>query len=251
MIQGTTFTDPTIPKIYKDKWIDAATLFLFDLKNKYCTGEVTKLVNLAVLKNLVDDAPTAVCKLSAGELTLSGGGIYLPGPLNYIDLGSTYDLVALNNPSFVMMVWVMQDDNFSAQSYQGIIGRSLGGGTSIQYRIDTNGGGPWGGLMNNAAGTSLQLTATGNNARNVPTQLALSWESGVARLYVNGAQVGSGNIAAPSGATAANTWVGNMQGGTYNFKGKIYRWGMKLLSPGNSAASQVTADYAANMSRFS
>lgn len=249
-IPGITFTDTTLPKLYRDGWIDANTLFLFDLGNSYCTGGKTTLANNDTLLNLVDGAPVGTVKLTA-SLPITGSGIYLPGGLNYVDLGSTYDLIALGTPNFVLTCWVMQDNNFSTANYQGIIGRSTGGATSIQYMIGTAGDASYGSRMRNAAGTAADISAGGTNAKNVAAQLALSWVNGTATFYLNGVSTGSAALTAPLATAAVNTWVGNMASGTNGFKGKIFRWGMKTLPSTTTAASQVTADYTMNSNRYS
>lgn len=105
------FTDNSLPFLYPDAIMNKGSLFLFDFTNKNCWDPSTAITNNAVIKNLVEGAPTA--KLNINSSTdfsfIKNKGFKYADDKNTISsnilVGNGTDLFQSEN-DFAISIWV-------------------------------------------------------------------------------------------------------------------------------------------------
>ena len=105
------FTDPTIPKLYRDKVITAGTKYCFDSKDTYSYAkQAAPAAGLDAWKNLLDGGPAATF---AGVVGFAGGGFsFFPTANEYITLPAV-GIAAPNADAFVAIIWIKLGANVS------------------------------------------------------------------------------------------------------------------------------------------
>ena len=250
---SSAFTDTALPKLYRDSLINAGSLMLFVFANLFCFAKQATPIATDTFLNLVDGAPNASIHYS-NAMGFAGGGVFLPGygggDSTYIDLGDNYDLAALGSPDFLQIAWIKQNPaSYDTVSNQGIWGRSNGISTAnCQFMLEMNP--PLVGRVSNGT-INVNLSAGGSFAPPVGvTQIAQAWVNGTLNLYANGAFMASAALAGPlNNPAGARAKIGAIQN---FFKGYVYRTYLENLTVSSkNPATQVLADYNANVSRFS
>lgn len=251
---SSVFTAAGLPRLYRDSILNAGSLCLFDFANTYCFPKQAAPVSGDTFVNLVDGAPGGVVANYSNAFGFAGGGIFIPGyggaTSSYIDLGDNYNLSALGSPDFLQIAWVKQDAaSYDTVSNQGIWGRSNDISTAnCQFHLEMNS--QLSGRVSNGTTNVNPVAGSGFAAPIAKTQIAQAWVNGVLYIYANGVLVSSAGIAGPlNNPAGARAKIGAIQ----NFwKGYVYRTYLENLTvSGKSAATQVLADYNANVSRFS
>ncbi|MBO0951218.1 hypothetical protein [Fibrella forsythiae] len=249
-LSGTTFTDPTLPKLYRDSILNAGSMLLFDFKTlaTYAGGVAPAagmLANGFAMNNLVDAAPAAtvngatVAYNAAGAIEFNGSG--------NLTFGDNYNL-ASSNADFLNIMWIKM--TAASAAYAQLFGRSTtttAGNT--QYRLDMGADGltPRGsaGGANNIG--TVTIPPTSAQALNTVFQVAYSRVGTAINAYWNGIKIRDYTAFNETGLANPAT-TPNMGGGV---KGLVYRAYMENLTvSGKNPLAQVQADYAANSARF-
>lgn len=250
-LTGVTFTDATLPLLYRDSMINPGTLACFDFKNPYCwpTGVVpaagTAVPNGTVFNNLVPGGPTLT--VSGSTMTYNGTGGLVFDSSTTLSLGNNYNF-ATTNANFAIYTWYKQ--SAAANTYGQYVGRSTNGNApNCQYRFDYGNGGLSPRLTVGGATSTTTVNTSGAGSLNTVYQYCGTRVGTQVSFYRNGLQTQTSTM---TDTTLANPTISNMVLGGDVFKGAIYRLVIEDLTvSGKNALSQVQADYAANASRFS
>ncbi|MEZ0485450.1 LamG-like jellyroll fold domain-containing protein [Fibrella aquatica] len=244
----STFTDTSLPKLYKDSVLNLGSLFLFDFKNPatYQGGALPApgfLANGASLYNLVDAAPLAT--VNGTQIAYNSAGAIEFNSVGNVVLGDNYNL-ASSNPNFMISMWIKM--TAASNSYAQLLGRSTTTTpNNTQWRIDMGLDGlrPRGG-----AGGSVQATVAeipnGSLVAGTLYHIAFSRVGASISTYLNGVQIRTATM--PEATLANPAVIPNMGGGC---KALVYRAYMENLTvSGKNPLAQVQADYNANLGRF-
>lgn len=253
-ITDVTFTDTSLPKLYRDSVINPGTQFLYDSKNPLSwpkqaapaagSPSADKWVDLVDLSNdgLFTD-------LAAGWAT-NGGFVSGGGPMDKIQANNGVVPSALTK--MLAVVWFKHTSgggtfnslvaNFADMLTICHTNALTSGIPANRYYAVSNGSAP---------GEILGIGDTSGLAGQI-FQVALSWDNAerAIRFYVNGVYTGLRggfqNLAAPTRMYSL------MQASGYNsdYRGTFYRWFLDNLSGNKTAAELVAIDWAANNGRF-
>ena len=254
-IPGANFTDATLPKLYRDKIMNAGSKFLFDFLSPYCNANADgNIANGAAFTNLVDGAPGATVTTAGSAIQSLAGkaGLFLDGVsgVNQINLGNSYSLHA-TNPSFLVILWIkIPAVGFEATDYNHIL--KLGDSTNdCQFFFDAGLGGvrPRVTVGHGAGSNALTHSVASGFGQGAPLQLALEWSPGTLKGYANGVQFAS--ITGQAGLNTLRDTSASSILMSGDFKGTVYRaYQENLTVSGKTGAEQVLADYNANVGRF-
>lgn len=264
-IPGVTFSDATLPKLYRDPVIDIGTKIVVDGLDTYSWPKQAAPAQADNWVNLISGGTNGLVNTAAAaggvDVGFAGGGFQF-GKV----AGTSHDYIkfsgarlAAASVGLLAIVWLKHVDYTSADVFSGVAGCAVDGGAGNQWVIQCN-------------ATTRDYTGKANGveappvtlASNEIAQIALSMtkiDSGGAassghylRLYKNGAQVGS---AISTGSTTlrqpsdAAVYLGGIPLYQTDWSGRIYRHVLSDLSAVSSPLATVAADYAANVGRFS
>lgn len=255
-IPGVTFTDATLPKLYRDAVITAGTKWVYDALDTYSYAkQAAPVAGTDVWKDLTPNAADA--SLHAGaSLGFSGG--FTKAAAGYFDCPAS-GKVGASAGGFLFILWLKYGAQPSS-GYSGLAGcfdsNSLG-----QYGLTVNNDGsngnivaginsqnPGGGVVasHQAAGTILQIGLA------LKKQVDNSY---VASTYKNGALVATVAAGTTIQQPTTGPRIGTTSAGAFadTFVGTFYR---SLFDDTSTLADQaaitamVLADYTANNGRF-
>lgn len=183
--------------------------------------------------------------LTSCTLTGSGGTLALTfdGATSLVNLGTT-------NGGNVTTSWTCEAWIYPTGYGEGNAGRvfqhSSGSLTGFIFSLDNSA--VTAGLQLNTYATSGFSARIGNCITlNAWQQVALSFSSGTATFYVNGASIGSSSITSPSSYTG-NDFIGNNSGATNTFAGNI---AIVRLYGSSLTAAQIKDNFDSFKGRFS
>ena len=249
-ITDVTFTDTTLPKLYRDSVINPGTQFLYDSKNplswpkQAAPAAADKWVNLVNLSNdgLFTD-------LSASWAT-NGGFVSRGGPNDKIQANN--GAIPSTLTKMLAVVWFKHTSgggttNSLVANFGDMLGIAHTNALTSEipanrYFAFSNGSSP---------GEILGIGDTIGLAGQI-FQVGLSWDNAerAIRFYVNGVYTGKRggfqNLQAPTRMYSL------MQASGYNsdYQGTFYRWFADNLSGNKTAEELVAIDWAANNGRF-
>lgn len=264
-IPGVTFSDATLPKLYRDPVIDIGTKIVVDGLDTYSWPKQAAPAQADNWVNLVSGGTNGLVNTAGAaggvDVGFAGGGFQF-GKV----AGPSYDYIKFSGASLaaasvglLVIVWLKHIDYTSADVYSGVAGCAVDGGSENQWTIQCDSTTrAYTGKANGVATPEFAL------ASNEIAQIAISMskinDAGspssdhYLRLYKNGAQVGS---AISTGSTTltqpsdAAVYLGGVPTYQTDWSGRIYRHVLSDLSAGISPLATVAADYAANVGRFS
>lgn len=244
-------TDPSIPLLYRDAWINSGTLALFDVADPYSFPLQAAPPTGTILKNLVDGGADAV--VNGAGLTFDSNGIGFPGGSStFIGLGTGYDLST--SGGFLILAWYYQDAVPVTANSPLLFGRRSNSNLA-QAAIDFNGVTK---IPRGSAGAGasppVYVNAPSANPDNSMTQIGVSWEGNGKNVFLwrNGAVAANfGPLTGPLSTIPTEWQVGGTRGTTTtnSFRGSVKRWAIENLTiSGAKAADRVALDYALNKS---
>lgn len=265
---SNAFTDTTIAKLYREPLFNNGSLYAFDFLDAYCNPHpVGNLSKDLVFKNLIAGRGDAVSRISSaqngGFINNTGSGLTVNFLNAAISFGLTHVLNTSNN-AFLVIIWFKADATGANNSV--VLTHGSNAFANQQFMIVSNNVGNT--VTTTVGSYGPSVTCTTNAVR----QVALSWEAGTLKTYINGALVATNTIAAttlPVPVASLDEGIGhygfnvtdyNSIGTGYNaFKGTYYRAYKENLTVSaaesgltvsQQALAQVQADYAANSTRF-
>lgn len=251
IIPGVTFTDSTLPKLYRDFAITPGTKFCFDALDTYSWAkQATPIIAGAdSWKNLVDiNTDVAQFLNASGAIGFNGGFDFL-NTTGFPNITFPITSKPAAADSFLMIQW-MKHVVGNAAAYTDI--SAIGGGSPVVQAYALTADGPGAQMrctINQAVRANYPLTA------GAVYQVALAAKKQISGtynyyVYVNGALVQS--------VTSADTAIYQPSATTLvtsnsnaSWKGKIFRTLYDNLSTTSDPATIVAADWAANNGRFS
>lgn len=257
-IPGVTFTDASLPKLYRDNIVTAGTKWLYDAKDAYSYAkQAAPVAGTDAWVNLTESGVNASF---GGSVGFSGGGFdFLPASGSDIITLPASGKVAANTAGFLAILWIEWGLQTSVSGY-GVVGGCMSG-TTAQWGWATQWNGNNGNLTSLVNGLQPNEVASllPNIAAGTKLQLGLSYlrkADGTmdARVYRNGAHVTTQNMGnSPLVQPAATNPVLGATSTTFSpdWKGKVYRSFFDDLSTTADPLTLVAADYAANVGRFS
>jgi len=255
-IPGVTFTDATLPKLYRDATVTLGTRFLYDSLDTYSYAKQASPI--AGVDVWTDLSPLAA------NASFSGGNVFGSGGFSFSPVGSQNIALpasgksASNAAGFVFGLWIKYLAS-SATAYSGIAG--MCDNTSAltnQWSIDNG----------NTSSGQIRLTILGNTggiftpAINSINQIVVACKKLVNGTYDfyyyrNGLLLSAGNVGntsiSPSIAAASPSigTVGGFGAGA-NFRAfRAFQDDTSALVDQAAITSLVLKDYNANVGRFS
>lgn len=254
---AASFTDTTLPKLFRDPLMTSGTLLLFDFLNAYCNPNADGALSVGTtFNNLVDGgaggviAVNGISSLSGkAGLSMTGGSASTKG-ITFGAVGA-FDDSAIKH-SWLWTIWLKTVASSPTTGYCPFLQLSPAGastGVNSQLWSDTGSDGYTVRFQqgNGSGTTNSQRAATANGA---VAQVAyrMTPSDGTFEMFYNGASTGlasTGGPTSPLSAAAMTVGIGS------NYKGTIYRTQLEDLSvSGVAAASQVLLDYNTNSARF-
>jgi len=247
-IPGVTFTDATLPKLYRDSVITPGTHFLYDALNPF---SYAKQANPAAgapsadkLVNLVDAAADGLLYDLSTSWAVGGGFNSLGGPSDKIAAKNNVTPAVLTK--CVGVVWLKPiSTGGSATDMVAQFGELV----AIMH---SNANNNYYAVSNASANRQVTALDTSENLGSV-LQLAVAFDNVdlQLRFFINGVQVmaagGYRVLQAPTKPHSLMVSAGYGSG----YLATFYRWLFDDLSSGATADEIVAADYAANVGRFS
>lgn len=266
---STPFTDASLPRLYRDPILNTGSMFLFDFLDGFSNPNGDgNLAAGASFANLVDGAPGAtIVGTTASFASLSGrAGLAIPGATgaagtaNYVDLGTSYNLAALNH-DFLMILWLKTVASGFTTGYPQILVQgpfSNEGNDQVSITMGSDGKTPRGSVAN-STGTGASASGASGAGLGAVQQLAMFRAGSTLALSLNNVAVTPQTVIPGTGlydvssSGSPSTKIGAA------YKGTMYRAYKEDLTvsaaaigstPAAQAAAQIAADYAANASRF-
>lgn len=256
-IPGVTFTDNTLPKLYRDSIITPGTKWLYDAGDTYSFAkQATPTPGTDVWKSLTETPADAAF---AGALAFANGGFnFTNAGTDKITLPASTK-VAANARGFLSVLWI----NWGAQvpiSGYGFIAGCLDDNSTNQWSFSTqwnadngnlvaliNGGQPNGNssrIINIPAGTRIQIGVALVKQSNGLYDAFVFKDGAILTRQNNWAA----SIKQPA---QANPLIG-VSPATFSpdWTGRVYRAFFDDLSTTTDPLTLVAADYAANAARF-
>lgn len=248
---SSSFTDSSLPKLYRDSIINSGTKFCFDFLNAYCNPNPDgAIASNATFNNLVDSAPVATSTTANLTNVTGKAGINNAASSAQVTLGgvASYDMSTLNH-EFLLCFWFKLNSTYNSSAYYSPFGYTTSNNNTAQWIFD----------MGSAGLTPRFSVGTGSSAdtvqssTNVSTgtiyQVAGHWKPGVSvDIYLNGALNNSLTTSVVSTLQGVSGVTPNLM---QAMKGTIYRcWMEDLTASGNTPLGQVSADYTGNSARF-
>jgi len=247
------FTDPTIPKLYRDKVITAGTKFCFDAKDTYSfPRQAAPVPGLDVWKNLLDDGPSASF---TGAIGFDGGFRLAATGARRITLPAS-GIAPASADAFVAIIWIKLGAPTGGAAV--ISAGSSYGADGNQYGMTWSGAG--GDLRFHVGGWQAQAVTAADAKTDDVYQFAMSMKKRASDgkydlvTYVNGVAKGS-SVSAYTSIPQPNTsfptpLIGSGPVfGAPNWDGVVYRSIYDDCSV-KSAAELVALDYAENRQRI-
>lgn len=245
------FTDPTIPKLYRDKVITAGTKFCFDAKDTYSfPRQAAPVPGLDVWKNLLDDGPSASF---TGAIGFDGGFRLAATGARYITLPAS-GMAPANADAFVAIVWIRLGAATAGAAV--ISAGSSYGADGNQYAMTWSGGD----LRFHVGGWQAQAVIAADVRENAIYQFAMSMKKRASDgkydlvTYVNGVAKGTNVSAYTSMPQPTVAYKDPLIGsgpafGASGWAGSVLRTVYDDCSV-KSAADLVALDYAENHQRI-
>ena len=254
-IPGITFTDATLPKLYRDTAITAGTKFLFDSLDTFSfPKQASPIAGADVWADLTPNAANA--SFSAGNVFGLGGFTFEPVAAQKISLPASGKSGA-NAAGFLFGIWI-KHLAASATAFSGVTGMCDSTTASgNQYSLDTGpaGSGNYrmtvmgntGHIFSPAVG-SIQQFVFGAKKLGNGTYDNYFWRNGV---LVANSNPGAIAIGVPAASVPAIGILGGFGGGA-NFRAfRAFHDDLSTLSDLPAMTALALKDYNANVGRFS
>lgn len=259
---GVTFTDATLPVLYRDSIINANTLYCLDFADTFCWPAQAAPANGAVLNNLTPTGSAASATLGTSKtLGFSGGGFVFDAQTAQAITLPAEGLLTAANTGFLFTTWLKHGTQSNPTDFSMVAGNTYQTGAENQYCVSYQGSTDTYRLYCDASVVQSTGHAVGDKIQFAIAYLPDGSGGYKLRGYKNGARIGSevataGALNVPVTTGKANN-IGGPAGFTETWCGSVFRLFLENLS-GQSAAvaaaqadAQVAKDYAANASRFS
>jgi hypothetical protein len=258
---AATFTDASMPKLYRDPSINPGTKYCFDFTNPFCNPNADGAIPTgSTFNNLVDGAASATATVAAagtrftnaaGKAGLvsgnTGGGNINLGP------AGVYDRAVLNH-EFLFIIWMKLAGSGFATNYPNIMFQGGGGNrNNEQFWMDMGPDGlsPYLTIGNSS---SSNMAAGATATAGAVFQFAVNWVPGVSLTsFKNGAQVASNTSSVYSTLLSAAAQSLQISGSTSSTLYRVQEEDMvvnKQIYPTMTAAQIVAADYATFNGKF-
>lgn len=267
-IPGVTFTDSTLPKLYRDSLINTGSLYCYDFLDAYTNSLAAgNVANGASFANLVPNKAASTVVNSAAHITNGASGLtFTGGSYAAVDFGTSFNMATAGNHSFLAVIWFKADPTLDAfyPNLMAFTTNTSGANDQFNFDLGASQSGSLMTLRGTVGDSTLQASSVAKATRH---QAAVAWTPGKTSLFVDGVLVGSDTTLA--GATLVNPPAGTHEGIGISsviasafapFKGTVYRaykedLTISMAASGRTfeaqALAQVQADWAANNTRFS
>jgi len=253
-IPGVVFTDATLPILYKDASINSGTLFAYDIHpSSYLLQSAP--ANGTPWNDLTYNSNNASFTIAtANSIGFSNGFTFNPDASgNYLTLPAS-GKAAANQDGYLFILWI-KPTGVSANSSAAIAGCAQS--TIVSQWVIDNGSADSGSYR--ITGPPLirySFTPTINAVYQIA--IAVKLVTGIYQMtvYINGAQVytASTGLTTLPQPTTLNPIIGPVTGFTDGAKFTLYRilgYNTSVFADMAAVTTQVAADYAANIGRFS
>lgn len=243
-LAGTSFSDTSLPILYRDPMVAAGTQFLFDFKNTYSWSGQNAPTNGAVFKNLVNGGADAAWANGAAD-GYAGGGAVISASAGYLNIGTGYTGLYTGLNKFAVGCTVGMPAAFVASFYPGFFGRAVNTGTLVA-RMDLELTGRNLRVNQWSLGDYQQVLNTSTVYDIISTWEPSGVNAGTAKVFVDGVLVRTsaiGNTTLPVAGVAGTPWVfGNAgMGGGPDFKGRLFRCFAEDMTISNRTPEQIAA----------
>lgn len=250
---SSSFTDTSLPKLYRDPILNGGSKFLFDFLSAYCNPNADgAIANGATFNNVLDGGPVAT-SVTANLTNLTGKtGINNTAANATVNLGpnASYDNSGLNHEMLMCFWFKLPATGYVTSAFYSPFGYTTSNNNAAQWIFDMGSGGltPRFSIGNGSAAFTAQ--AASNVTPGSIYQVAGHWKPGVSvDLYLNGALLPVSNVT--SIPTTLQSVTGTAPYLMNSMKGTIYRsWMEDLAVSGNTPLAQVASDYSLNATRF-
>lgn len=249
-IPNVTFTDPTLPKLYRDSIISPSTVFAYDTGNPFSypkqAAPASGSPSADKWVNLVTSASDGIITSPSGDITwgANGGLVSSVGPFDKISaLNGAVPAAIGSTGKAVSILWMKHG---AGNTYDNNIIFSCGA-VGLRHQGSTNRFLPF----SNAAGQTCNPTLDTSTIVGSVVQIAVSVDNASRkyRFYLNGVQTAIGDCYQDATPTACAMLLASGYAGAYI--GTFYRWIFDTVPSGKTEAQFIADDYAANVGRFS
>jgi hypothetical protein len=255
-LNGVSFTDDTLPRVYRDALIDSGSLFMLDFADSFCWPKQNDPADNELIRDLVDTDSYGQWTLESGSTsTFSGGGFTFDDQTNeFISLPSAARNLTSDNDGFVFTIWIKHQAQTSG--FNMVAGYAYQNGTNHQYSISSLSTSEYRLQINTGYVAVPHSVLTEGNIYQMAVARINIDGTYFLRAYVNGSQYGNDsyngatlNIPVDPSSTSRIGW-----GGGYGqlWNGSVYRcWLNDTGLGGGNPNEMVSLDYSLNQSRFS